>query len=125
MLRFIGGLFLTFTVIAPVADMDFDIMFDVPLDYVQQANDIAADGQQITLSQQREIIKQQCEAYILDKAFAYQLQPEIEVTLSDDDLPIPTHVRLSGTASPYAKKVLQEWIEDEMGISKENQLWIG
>ena len=124
LLRFIGGLFLTFTVIAPIVDIDLDIMFDLPLTFVQEADAIAADGYESAQSQLSAVIKQECEAYILDKARTYQIEPDIEITLSNDDTPIPTHVQLSGSITPYAKESLEMWIAKEMGIPEENQIWI-
>ena len=124
-MQLIGGLFLAFTVIAPVADIDLDRAFDVPLDFSLQGDMLAAQGQSFSKSEMETIISQHCRSYILDKAVSYHAQLEVEVTLSQDDLPVPTAVRLQGSVSPYAKKELQQWIEDEMGIRKENQIWIG
>ena len=124
LLRLLGGLFLTFTAVAPIADIDLDILFELPLSFVQEADAIAADGYESTQSKLHDVIKQECEAYILDKARTYQVEPEIEVTLSDDDPPIPTHIQLSGSITPYAKNALEAWIAKELGIPEENQLWI-
>lgn len=125
LVRLIGGLFLTFTVIAPIAALDLDAIFASNLDFMEQGSAIAAQGQEIAQSELRTIIKQRCEAYILDKAETYRAQLEVEVTLSQDDIPTPTAVRLRGSASPYAKFNLQQWLQDEMGIPREHQVWIG
>jgi hypothetical protein len=47
------------------------------------------------------------------------------VTLSDELPPVPVEVRLSGDISPYIKTRLQSILEDDLGISKENQIWTG
>ena len=125
LVRLIGGLFLAFTVIRPLADVDLDAAFDTPWDFVQQGSDIAAQGEQITREKLQSIIKQRCEAYILDRANALHAQLEVEVTLRQDDIPVPTAVQLRGSVSPYAKMSLQAWLTDDMGIPKENQKWIG
>lgn len=125
LVRLLGGLFLTFTVIAPLADVDLDAAFDAPWDFTQQGSDIAAQGEDITRDKLQSIIKQRCEAYILDRANTLRTQLEVEVTLSQDDIPIPIAVRLRGSISPYAKMSLQAWLSDDMGIPKENQIWIG
>jgi hypothetical protein len=59
----------------------------------------------------------------LDKAQALNTALEVEVTLSDDEIPIPVKVRLSGKVSPYAKGRLQQIISEELGIERENQIW--
>lgn len=125
LVRLIGGLFLTFTMIAPIADMDLDAALDMPWDFTVQGSSIAAQGQAISQAQLQGIIKEQCEAYILDKAKAYEVQLEVEVTLSSDEIPVPASVRLQGSVSPYAKSGLMQWLQDDMGIPRENQLWIG
>ena len=65
-----------------------------------------------------EIIKQRTQAYILDKAQALNTVLEVEVTLSDDDIPVPLKVRLKGKISPYAKGRLQATIAEDLGIEK-------
>lgn len=125
LLRLIGGLFLTFTVISPVADIKLDTVLDLPLDMSVHGKEIATQGQEISKSHMQSIIKEQCEAYILDKAQSYQADLDVDVSLTQDDIPTPSAVRLQGAISPYAKTVMQKWLYDDMGISKENQLWIG
>lgn len=125
LVRLIGGLFLTFTMIAPTADVDLKVIFDMPFDFAEQGSAIAAQGQQITQQELQVIIKKRLEAYILDKAEALNAQLEVEVTLSQDEIPVPTAVRLRGSASPYARTNLQQFLADSMGIPRENQVWIG
>ena len=125
LLKLIGGLFLTFTIITPIADVNIDALFDTSWDFTVQGTAAAAQGQEIAQEEFQGIIKQKCEAYILDKAEAYHAQLEVEVTLNQDDMPIPTAVRLQGSVSPYTKTSLQQWLEEDMGIPKENQVWIG
>ena len=124
-MKLIGGLFLTFTIIAPIADIDIDALFDSSWDFTEQGEAAAAMGQESAREELTSIIKQECEAYILDKAEAYHAQLEVEVTLSQDEIPVPAAVRLQGSVSPYAKSNLQQWLQDDMGIPKENQVWIG
>lgn len=125
LLRLIGGLFLAFTAISPVADFKLDTILDIPLDLSVQGETFVTQGQEISNDHLQSIIKEQCEAYILDKALSYQAELEVDVWLTQDNIPIPSAVRLQGAVSPYAKSALQNWLQDDMGISKENQLWIG
>lgn len=125
LVRLIGGVFLAFTAIAPVAEIDLDVLFDPALDFAVEGDLIAAHGQEIVHSQMRDIIKDRCEAYILDKALTYQTPVDVEVELNQDQVPVPTSVQITGNVSPYAKNLLQKWLEDDMGIPRENQLWIG
>ena len=125
LLRLIGGLFLCFTVISPVVTIGFDTLLDMPQDYAQQGSVAAFEGEQIARDQLRGIITERLRTYILDKATTYSLQIDAEVELSPDEIPVPVAVRLRGEASPYAKQSMQQWLEQELGIRKENQTWIG
>ena len=125
LIQLIGGLFLTFTIIAPVANIRLDALWELPWELTAEGNAIAAQGESLSQNQLRAIIKERSEAYILDKALSYQTTLEVEVTLSQDEIPAPASVRLQGSVSPYARTALQQWLQDDMGIPKENQLWIG
>jgi hypothetical protein len=47
------------------------------------------------------------------------------VYLSEDTIPVPISVEIRGSVSPYGKQQLTKLLEEELGIAKENQLWIG
>lgn len=125
LVQLVGGLFLTFTVIAPVADLDFDTFFDSSWVITEDASIIAAQGQAISQQQLQSIIKERCEAYILDKAQSYHAALDVKVTVSQDEMPVPVAARLEGNISPYARSEMEQYLQKEMGIPKENQLWIG
>lgn len=124
LIRLIGGVFLAFTVIAPITDIEFDLLFDIPLSFTQDGTSITIQGYNESQQQLRNSIKQQCEAYILDKTMSYQTSLEIDVILNDADLPVPVSAQLRGDISPYAKKALQSMLANDIGISEENQIWI-
>ena len=125
LIRLIGGIFLTFTVLKPISDVNLTAVLEIPWDYAAQGDYFAAQGSETSYDQLTAIIKQQCEAYILDKAQSCNAQLEVAVTLTQDDIPRPASVTLSGSISPYHRQVLQRWLEEDMGIQGENQLWIG
>lgn len=125
LLRLIGGIFLTFTVLKPVSTIDFNSLYQSHWDFIAQGQAISKSGQFRTESDLQGIIKKKCEAYILDKGLAYQTPLSVEVTLSQDELPVPTTVHLHGSVSPYVKRVLQRWLHEELGIPKESQVWSG
>ena len=73
----------------------------------------------------REIITDKTCAYILDKAETLRAQLTVQVILSDEELPVPERIYLTGQASPYARSMLQRLIEEELGVPKERQIWTG
>ena len=52
---------------------------------------------------------------------SFQAPMDVEVILNHDDTPVPAAVIMKGSVSPYAKQILSSWLQDEMGIPRENQ----
>lgn len=125
LIRLIGALFMTFTIIQPFTNFDWSYLTAFAEEFSADGEAAAAQGEILADEEYRSIIKSQVEAYILDKAESYQAELSVEVTLSTDDPPVPATVRLQGAVSPYAKNALQKMMEEELGIREEDQLWIG
>ena len=101
--------------------MDLDeIVFEVK-DEVLAAQTTAEEERKIALS---ELIKRETEAYILKQAQVFNANISVEIILSDDAMPVPEYVRISGQIAPYAKMQLINIIERELGVAEENQVWI-
>ena len=101
--------------------MDLDeIVFEVK-DEVLGAQMMAEAERKTALS---ELIKKETEAYIVKQAQVFNANISVEIILSDDAMPVPEYVRISGPIAPYAKTQLINIIERELGVAKENQLWI-
>ncbi len=122
-LKTICGVFLTLTILSPIVHFNFTTITDQIDFFSSDAQRSVEAGVQLTDSSLRSSIKQQTEAYILDKAASLDAALTVEVTLSGDELPTPCSVILEGRISPYAKSRLAELISDDLGISKENQTW--
>ncbi len=123
LVKLIAGAFMAFAVIQPIAGVRLSSIGSITDQFTLDAEDAMGKGQNLSKSALAESIKTQCEAYILDKADAMGLDLAVEVSLSSDDLPVPTAVRLSGSASPYHKSKLTAVIADDLGIAKEHQTW--
>lgn len=122
--KLLAGLFVTFTMIRPFMEIQFDEIGGFMERYAISGSAFAEAGEEMSRESLRESIKQNSEAYILDKAQALHIDMEVEVTVSSDDIPIPVAVRLSGAVSPYAKQHLKNIIKENLGIDEEHQIWI-
>lgn len=123
--RLISGLLIAFTVISPILDVDLHNILNFT-DTLYQSGEMAAqDGQRISETAMQTIIKSETEAYILDKAASLGVELEVDVLLEDTYPMAPKSVRVSGSISPYGRNWLQNVIAEELGISKENQIWTG
>ena len=71
----------------------------------------------------RDSIKQALEAYILDEVRRLECQLTVEVILSEEELPIPQQVRLTGDISPYNRQKLSNFLSEQLGVAREEQIW--
>ncbi len=122
--KLLVGLFMALTILAPWGSLQLQRWGSMTEGFLAEASQAAADGSQQSWDSLAAIIKERCEAYILDKAAQLKLQLTVEVTLSGDSIPSPEAVTLRGNASPYARQRLQEIITQDLGIAKEDQLWM-
>lgn len=123
--KFLTGLFLTVSLLQPLSELDLSSLsarFLQPQD--QSGEAIAALGKEASQNLLAARIKQEAEAYILDKAASLDASVTAEVILSGGDIPVPTQITLVGSVDAAAKTRLEQIILQDLGIAKENQLWI-
>lgn len=125
LVKMLCGLALAFTVLRPISGFRIEDVSLEGLTTFEEGERIAAQGEKNTREAVADIIKTETEAYILDKAAALDISLTAEVSLSEDTIPVPVGVILSGAVSPYARSRLTNVIEKELGIPKENQVWTG
>ena len=125
LIKLIAGIFLALIVIKPLAQIELGDFPAFAAEFGNEAEAAAASGKEITQKAISDIIKAETEAYILDKAESLNAHLTVDVTLSSDLPPAPVSVRLTGAVSPYAKARLESILENDLGISKENQIWTG
>lgn len=123
--KFLCGIVMMLSVIGPIVNVRLDTLPDILDDFSLNAESTAVFGQEAALKEYADIIKSRTAAYILDKAKSLGAELTVEVTLRETVPPVPCAVRLSGTISPYAKKVLSETIAQDLGIQVEEQTWTG
>lgn len=122
--KLLAGVIMALAVVAPWVNVRLD-GFDSFLNEISiDASNVVADGEFSAMNELKAIIKRKTEAYILDKADAFGARIVADVSLSEDAIPVPTGVRISGNYSPYAKSVISAYITDDIGIKLEEQVWI-
>ena len=123
-LRLLTGVLMVVTIFSPVVNISFDHIGDYLDGLASQGDYYAANGKTVAEESMSVIIKQQIEAYILDKADRMGLDIAVEVALDDHNNSVPCGVTITGNLSPYAKAVIGSYIEDKLGIAKEQQKWM-
>ena len=117
------GIYMVVTLIAPIKDISFSGIGSYLNGLSLDAGAYAHEGTIAAEIQLVDIIKTQTEAYILDKANRMGLGISVEVELDVNNSNVPCGTIVNGAISPYAKEVLSNFIEDNLGISKEKQRW--
>jgi len=121
--KLLSGLLMLLAVIRPWTSITFDGLFSWAEDITADGTGFVASGKIMADDAFRASIKQQAGAYILDEAKTLDCQLAVEVILSDEDIPVPKQVRLSGEISPYARQALMKFITERLGIGQEDIIW--
>lgn len=122
-IRLICGLFLSFVAINPLLDLDFSGLERYLESFSLEASTVSDTGKNMALEAQGDIIMASVQSYIMDKAETLGANITAEVVLDQDNIPVS--VELEGEISPYAKSRITGIITDDLGITKEHQIWIG
>ena len=125
LIKLICGLFLAFAILEPVLNFKLSDLTAVMDVYGDEARKLTQQGLNMAAESKAEIIKAETEAYIHNKAASLHATVEAEVVLSEEEPLVPVSVRITGDISPYCKGLLAAFLEEEFGITKENQQWIG
>lgn len=124
-LRFCGSLVMLLAVVAPILRLESG---DFARGFVSWQADAASLRQELEEESRAMLearIKQECEAYVWDKAVALGLTVEIELGYGKDALyPYPVSAVVTGQYTHEQRLHLQSILEDELGIAKERQVWI-
>lgn len=121
-IRLLAGVLLASTLLKPVLTIK-NWKFPQWDALSQNASDYVTEGKNAARSSWEDIIKEKTEAYILDKAAELGLTIQAEVRL--DKQGIPVGVQLCGKVTADLKSKLETYIDEQIGITKENQIWTG
>lgn len=122
-IRLVSGIFLALVMLSPVLKIEIQSFMDFYNDISLDASSAVNTGKNIVQNEMDTIIKENLEAYILDKASALQLDVDVDVFLTKDLPPVPDSISIKGSVSPYNKQVFQAFLTEEIGIPKEQQIW--
>ena len=121
--KFIAGLLMVLAVVRPWMSVTVDGLFDWSEKIGADGMGYISDGEIMAKEAYRAGIKQRVETYILDEAKALDCALTVDVILSDEDMPVPKTVTLSGEISPYARQVITTLLTERLGIRQEDQIW--
>ncbi len=123
-IKLLTSIFMVLTVISPWTNLKFPDYSDFWEDMSANSSAVVLDGTKMAQEATIGIIKANAEAYILDKATALGLDVDVEVSVDSTSALIPDGVVITGAVSPYLKTQMQQYITENLGIPKENQIWM-
>lgn len=118
-----GGLILLVILVRPVEDMRLDFLWGRYDDYARSVERCREELEKDRLSETRKLIEQRTAAYISDKAKRLGLDCQVTVRCKtgEEGVPYPDSVTIKGTVS----EELRKWIEEELDIPTERQVFHG
>jgi len=124
LMQLICGASLVVAVLYPVSGLDlYKYDFDEFLgDYRNAAQDYVSLGMDMAMEEKGRYIKNACAAYICNKAASQGAKVTAEVYLDDELLPVGAEI--SGHSGQQAEEKLICMLESDLGITRENQVWI-
>lgn len=121
--RLLCGLFLTITVLKPLTGWDTDHLMDISQTISLETSAVVTEGERLASKAVGDIIKEETEAYILDKASELNVELTVSAILNRENIPVAAEIE--GDVSPFARRRLTQVMETDLGITKENQQWTG
>ena len=120
--KILTGILMSVTILNPITQISFKNVGNYLNSISIDASSYVEQGKSSAQGEISSIIKAQTEAYILDKAKSMDLDVAVEVEL-DENNSVPCGVTIIGDISPYAKGLMASYIEETVGITRENQKW--
>lgn len=123
LLHLLCGILLTVVILMPLSDIRLNDFLDLTQYMPESADYLLEHGTETAEEAKRQYITDRCEAYILDKAKA--LDAEILPFVQVDETFLPVYAEIQGELEPQVQKKLEQMLMLDLGITKENQRWIG
>lgn len=124
-IHFMCGVFLVYTLLTYGRKVEIPFTEQSFRKILAEARYEANLGAEKSRAELAEVIKSECETYIMDKAEELGITISPEISVSKDALPLPTGVILRGTVLPDLKELISQMITSDLGIAKEDQHWSG
>ena len=115
-IRLVSGILILLVVIAPLAKVDIASLSDV----FGETTQVDKDAYHTAFCEQVQAATQE---HIERIAQEYGVCVKTEVTVSDDEVPIPVGITIIGSPNVQQFSQLSDYIESQLGIPKEEQVW--
>lgn len=120
--RLVVGLLIVLVVLKPLGAVNLDALSMGFLELTGQELDLQ-EPEAAYRTALCEHIKESTERYIEDRANALGAYVQAEVTLSEDEYPVPIAVQIVGSLNTEQARSLYVYVTENLGITEENQEW--
>lgn len=125
LIRLVCGIILTMTIVRPLWKIDLSVPQSIGTGLTDVAASAAEEGSAAARDAWEAYIIRETQTYIQNTAAQWNAEITAEIKLSREDPPVPEWIVLSGSISPYAKAQLENRLQKELGLTKENLEWTG
>ena len=123
-IKFVSVMIVTIVIIEPITQCKFPKLTSFDQLYSSDIERIIEHAEDTASYEERKIINDLIVAYILDKASSLGVNINVTIDLSPEYPYTPEQIQISGPVSPYVRNILSEYIERNLGVAKEAQIWI-
>lgn len=121
-IQLITGTMMSILVLRPLSGIELEKIMLSDWDIQNSASAYISMGEAAANNAQQQYIKDACEAYISSKAEA--LGTGVVASVQLDENMVPVYAVMQGTNDLTVRHQLENILETELGITKENQKWI-
>lgn len=125
LLKLICGIVLTFAAVRPILNLSGENFQRFCMEYEREAEHAVQEGKMLAQQYRNQRIMEGTQTYILDKARELGLDLQVKVALNQQEPPLPERVWIQGRLDFAAQRELSRILSEELGISRENQIWNG
>lgn len=122
LIRLICGVYLAISIFRPISQINLTTLWNRSSLRQFSADTYIAEGKKTAQEARETIIKDACEAYILDKAKTLGAEISIEFSLNEELYPV--FAEIHAETDPAVQRQLQNILTTDLGIPKESQAWI-
>ena len=127
-LKLVTGAVMVIALVSPVLQFDLSLFSVNAEQFREELNAVQGNVDEAADRLSRDVIEQECAAYILDKAQGLGIKVgAVSVTAKwgDEGVFYPYEAHITAHLSSEQKGVLSQAIEAELGIAPERQYWNG
>lgn len=124
--KLLCGIVMIFSILSPITKLNFSEYSENLAKYKERAAELAESADDYNDKLSRTFIEDKCAAYILDKAESCGAELNsvaVSAEWSMDGYWYPNTAEIVCSCSDELTRRLSSWIEAELGITKERQVW--